>query len=82
MKKKKCNKRHEKIKLKGFVANVKVQKVFECEGFTLLCNNRGGLIDMKPRIDDLYYQFYGRPIELVMEEFPIALWELNAKNNK
>ena len=37
---------------------------------------------MTPRIDDLYYQFYGRPIELVMEEFPTALWEWNVENNK
>lgn len=80
--KKKRNKKHEPVILKGFVANTKVKKVFECEGFTLLCNNRGGLIDMKPRIDDLYYRFYGRPIELVMEEFPTALWEWDVEHNK
>ena len=80
--KKKNNKKHEPVILKGFVACKKVNKVFEIEGFTLLTNNRGGLIDMKPRIDDLYYRFYGRPIELVMEEFPIALWEWDVENNK
>jgi len=80
--KKKHNKKHEPVILKGFIANKKVNKTFEIEGFTLLTNNRGGLIDMKPRIDDLYYQFYGRPIELVIEEFPTALWEWNVENNK
>ena len=73
---------HKPIVLKGFVANKKVNKDFECEGFVFKTNNQGGLIDMTPRIDDLYYQFYGRPIELVMEEFPTALWEWNVENNK
>lgn len=70
---KKQNVPHEKVILKGFVANKKVNKDFECNGFTFKTNHRGGLVEMTPRIDDIYYQFYGRPIELVLEEFPAAL---------
>lgn len=78
----KHSKKHEPVILKGFIANKKVNKTFEIDGFVFKTNNQGGLIDMTPRIDDLYYQFYGRPIELVMEEFPTALWEWNVENNK
>lgn len=72
---------HRQRLIKGFVENKKVNKTFECEGFTLLTNKHGGLVDMKPRIDDLYYRFYGRPIELVLEEFPDALKDLSEYGN-
>jgi hypothetical protein len=80
--KKKSNKKHEKIILKGFTAMHKVNKVFECEGMILHTNNQGGLVEMEPRIDDLYYRFYGQPIEIVLQELPTALWEWNVENNK
>lgn len=82
MRKKKHSKKHVPVILKGFVANKKVNKTFECEGFVIATNNQGGVIDITPRIDDLYYTFYGRPIEIVLEEFPTAIWEWNAEHNK